>query len=160
MSDLEQFHERDQLQEAVGVRLRSIRRQQGLSLHDVQTRSGAEFKKSVLGAYERGERAISMPRLLRLAQLYGVPPDLFLAGDKEAGFAVDLERLTSAEDGDATVLRQFVEWVQIQRQDFKGGAFTIRNEDMRFLATVLGHSQQELEQHLEQLGLRANVAGP
>jgi transcriptional regulator with XRE-family HTH domain len=51
----------------VGERLRSIRRQKGLSLHDVEARSGHEFKASVLGAYERGERAISVPRLIRLA---------------------------------------------------------------------------------------------
>jgi len=52
----------------VGERLRSIRRQKGLSLHDVEARSSMEFKASVLGAYERGERAISVPRLLRLAR--------------------------------------------------------------------------------------------
>ena len=51
----------------VGERLRAIRRQKGLSLHDVEARSSLEFKASVLGAYERGERAISVPRLLRLA---------------------------------------------------------------------------------------------
>src|SRR5207247_8626792 len=62
----------------VGERLRSIRRQKGLSLHDVEARSGMEFKASVLGAYERGERAISVPRLLRLAEIYRVPPDQLL----------------------------------------------------------------------------------
>jgi transcriptional regulator with XRE-family HTH domain len=155
-----------QRNEAVGARLRSIRRQQGLSLEDVQARSGTEFKASVLGAYERGERAISVPRLLRLAQLYGVPPDQFLAAPwtrsrttrTEEGFAVDLERLASAEASEAAVLRRLVERVQIQRQDFTGRVFTIRSDDMGLLATVLGRSQDELEQQLEQLGLRANVA--
>src|SRR5947208_15079187 len=62
----------------VGERLRSIRRQKGLSLHDVEARSGMEFKASVLGAYERGERAISVPRLLRLAEVYQVACDQLL----------------------------------------------------------------------------------
>src|ERR1700751_1104864 len=62
----------------VGERLRAIRRQKGLSLHDVEARSDQEFKASVLGACERGERAISVPRLLRLAELYRVPPDQLL----------------------------------------------------------------------------------
>ena len=48
--------------EQVGDRLRNIRLQKGLSLHDVEQRSGKEFKASVLGAYERGERSISVPR--------------------------------------------------------------------------------------------------
>ena len=57
----------------VGERLRSIRRQKRMSLLDVEAASGKEFKASVLGAYERGERAISVPRLQRLASLYAVP---------------------------------------------------------------------------------------
>src|SRR4030095_5565648 len=59
--------------EQVGERLRNIRLQKGLSLHDVEERSGKEFKASVLGAYERGERSISVPRLQRLAILFRVP---------------------------------------------------------------------------------------
>src|SRR5262244_3942647 len=62
----------------VGDRLRAIRRQKGLSLHDVEARSNQEFKASVLGAYERGERAISVSRLIRLAELYRVPADQLL----------------------------------------------------------------------------------
>jgi len=48
---------------AVGERLRHIRRQKRLSLQEVEAVSAQEFKASVLGAYERGERAISVPRL-------------------------------------------------------------------------------------------------
>ena len=40
--------------------------------------SQQEFKASVLGAYERGERAISVPRLQRLARFYHVPVDQLL----------------------------------------------------------------------------------
>ncbi len=67
----------------VGERLRAIRRQKGLSLHDVEARSQQEFKASVLGAYERGERAISVPRLLRLAEIYEVPGDQLLPRELE-----------------------------------------------------------------------------
>ena len=52
----------------VGDRLRAIRRQKRLSLQEVESTSSQEFKASVLGAYERGERAISVPRLQRLAR--------------------------------------------------------------------------------------------
>src|SRR5258706_13989525 len=57
----------------VGERLRAIRRQKRLSLQEVESESEQEFKASVLGAYERGERAISVPRLQRLAHFYNVP---------------------------------------------------------------------------------------
>ena len=59
----------------VGLRLRGVRRSKRLSLHDVEIASQKEFKASVLGAYERGERAISVPRLQRLASFYTVPVD-------------------------------------------------------------------------------------
>ena len=62
----------------VGERLRAIRKQKGLSLQEVEAASTQEFKASVLGAYERGERSISVPRLQRLARYYNVPVDQLL----------------------------------------------------------------------------------
>ena len=69
----------------VGDRLRAIRRQKRLSLQEVEAASEQEFKASVLGAYERGERAISVPRLQRLARFYNVPVDQLLPRDDEPG---------------------------------------------------------------------------
>ena len=66
---------------AVGARLRLVRKQTKLSLQAVEAMSEQEFKASVLGAYERGERAISVPRLQRLAKLYNVPVDQLLPAD-------------------------------------------------------------------------------
>jgi transcriptional regulator with XRE-family HTH domain len=62
----------------VGDRLRDVRKQKGLSLQAVEAKSNKEFKASVLGAYERGERSISVPRLQRLAAIYNVPVDQLL----------------------------------------------------------------------------------
>src|SRR5437879_12323964 len=64
--------------ERVGQRLRQVRKQQRLSLQAVEAASNQEFRASVLGAYERGERAISVPRLQRLAKFYNVPVDQLL----------------------------------------------------------------------------------
>ncbi|MBS1838826.1 MAG: helix-turn-helix transcriptional regulator, partial [Actinobacteria bacterium] len=77
--------EHDQLDDGdyakvVGERLREIRKQKRLSLQEVERVSDLEFKASVLGAYERGERAISVPRLHRLARFYKVPVDQLLPG--------------------------------------------------------------------------------
>src|SRR5438270_12806224 len=67
--------------ERVGERLRAVRKQQRLSLQAVEQASRQEFKASVLGAYERGERTISVPRLQRLARFYNVPVDQLLPKD-------------------------------------------------------------------------------
>jgi transcriptional regulator with XRE-family HTH domain len=153
----------------VGERLRAIRRQKGLSLHDVEARSTHEFKASVLGAYERGERALSVPRLLRLAELYGVPPDQLLPRDLELeidltdrggemeGFTIDLVRLSELQEPDADVLSRYASTIQLQRQDFNGRMLTIRRDDVRVLAAVLGRSPEDLGVRLDELGLRASL---
>ncbi len=152
----------------VGERLRAIRRQKGLSLHDVEARSNHEFKASVLGAYERGERALSVPRLLRLAELYGVPPDQLLPRDLEIeidltdrgegeGFTLDLVRLNELHEGDAEALARYAATIQLQRQDFNGRMLTIRRDDVRVLAAVLGRSPEDLGLRLDELGLRAAI---
>ena len=155
----------------VGERLRAIRRQKGLSLHDVEARSTLEFKASVLGAYERGERAISVPRLLRLAEIYEVPADQLLPRDFEgeislvesAGgsvdqastFAIDLVRLHDVDEPDAQIISRFASSIQLERQDFNGRMLTIRRSDLRVLAACMGRSLEDLGVRLEQLGLRA-----
>ncbi|HUP70274.1 MAG TPA: transcriptional regulator [Acidimicrobiales bacterium] len=71
----------------VGERLRLVRKQKHLSLQAVEALSSNEFKASVLGAYERGERTISVPRLQRLAQIYNVPVDQLLPRDLTGAMA-------------------------------------------------------------------------
>src|SRR5438094_2606904 len=83
----------------VGERLRAVRKQKHLSLQAVEASSHQEFKASVLGAYERGERAISVPRLQRLARFYNVPVDQLLPRDlgPEPAWGTDDIDLRSAE---------------------------------------------------------------
>jgi transcriptional regulator with XRE-family HTH domain len=96
----------------VGERLRLIRKQKGLSLQEVEASSEQEFKASVLGAYERGERAISVPRLQRLAKFYAVPVDQLLPQDTDGAFpslrddeVIDLTSTPAAEGDEITPAR-------------------------------------------------------
>ena len=93
----------------VGERLRAIRRQKGLSLHDVEARSNLEFKASVLGAYERGERAISVPRLLRLSEIYEVPSDQLLPRELDGSEISLIDTGSMTEDEVITHLLELVE---------------------------------------------------
>jgi len=155
--------------ERVGLRLRAIRRQKRLSLQDVEQLSGKEFKASVLGAYERGERAISVPRLQRLAQFYDVPVDQLLPQDGEDGrrpvelpergsIAIDLHRLAELSEPEMEVLERYLHMIQMLRQDFNGRVLTIRREDLRALAFMFEISTEELAARLEELGLRAGTS--
>jgi len=78
----------------VGRRLRLVRQQRRLTLQQVDAMTGGEFKPSVMGAYERGERVISILRLKRLAEFYRVPIDRLLPAT-EAADEIDLRDLDS-----------------------------------------------------------------
>ncbi len=58
----------------LGANLREARKRTGMSLADMAFRTGGEFKGSILGAYERGERAITVKRFARLCALYSIHP--------------------------------------------------------------------------------------
>jgi transcriptional regulator with XRE-family HTH domain len=157
---------------AVGDRLRNLRRQQSLSLLAVEEASGREFKASVLGAYERGERIISVLRLQRLAQLYGVPVDQLLprppAGPDgedhpspnglhparpDDPVTIDLLRLAALDSPEKEVLRRYVSMIQIQRGDFNGRVITIRREDVSALGRVFERDEAGMRSRLHDLGL-------
>jgi len=176
----------------VGQRLRGIRRQKGLSLQDVEAASSHEFKASVLGAYERGERIISVPRLQRLAGYYDVPVDQLLPPNAEAERSAagrgaraagadgaagsdavttvttatvtragmtekvtfDLARFREVEDPELDMVRQYLNSIQVMRQDFNGRMLTIRRDDIRAIAGMFGTDPTALVQRLEQLELR------
>jgi transcriptional regulator with XRE-family HTH domain len=154
----------------VGARLRAVRQQRGFSLQDVEQVSGQEFKASVLGAYERGERAISVPRLQRLAKCYGVPVDRLLPDGGELVdltvpapadrstvgevITIDLGRLNEVREPDLDVLVRYVTMIQLQRQDFNGRMLTIRRDDVRMLAAMMATTPDGLCRRLDDLGLR------
>ena len=155
---------RSQYGRAVGERLRLIRRQKRLSLQEVEAISDQEFKASVLGAYERGERAISVPRLHRLAKFYKVPVDQLLPEDHdsemsrsdhaESGAKIELTRLEELEGPEADMLSRYLRMIQVQRQDFNGRVLTIRRDDMRAIACILDVTEELAPQRLTELGLR------
>ena len=161
----------------VGARLRAIRKQKRLSLQEVESSSGQEFKASVLGAYERGERAISVPRLQRLAASYNVPVDQLLPQDVVAGrtgtvidldappvdsesvgpVVIDLQRIDLLEEPERALLKRYLEMIQVQRGDFNGRVLTVRQDDLRALACLLGSDPEEARRRLWEISLRASA---
>src|ERR1700724_1572103 len=160
----------------VGERLRNIRRQQGLSLQAVEAASEREFKASVLGAYERGERIISVLRLQRLARFYGVPVDQLLPRDpgpmpslprrdngtsatvtdvaEDGKVTIDLARLEGLEAPEKDLISRYVGMIQLQRGDFNGRILTIRGEDVRALARLFERDADSMRNRMEELGIR------
>jgi transcriptional regulator with XRE-family HTH domain len=155
----------------VGDRLRDVRKQQHLSLQAVEANSEEEFKASVLGAYERGERAISVPRLQRLAKFYNVPVDQLLprdggpepdwsrggldeASEQDQKVTIDLTRLDGTSVPELELLTRYLGMIQVQRQDFNGRMLTIRSDDMRAIACLFATTPARTRARLSELGVR------
>jgi transcriptional regulator with XRE-family HTH domain len=171
---------------AVGARLRAMRKQMRLSLQAVEAMSEQEFKASVLGAYERGERAISVPRLQRLAKLYDVPVDQLLPPDGDTNtrwgraggtqetaplsvrralqgasgnerVTIDLTKLHTVRGPERDLLRRFLSMIQVHRQDFNGRMITIRAEDVRAISCLFGVTPDAMGKRLDELGLLVSL---
>jgi transcriptional regulator with XRE-family HTH domain len=160
----------------VGARLRAIRRQKHLSLQEVEAASEHEFKASVLGAYERGERAISVPRLQRLARFYQVPVDQMLPADEEFGLrrgdeqvldltdrararrddrpvTIDLTAVEQVRGQEGEMIARYLRMIQVQRGDYNGRMLTIRRDDLRAIACILDCHPDQVPARLNSLGL-------
>jgi transcriptional regulator with XRE-family HTH domain len=149
----------------VGERLRQIRQQKKLSLSDVESATNQEFKASVMGAYERGERMISVPRLERLANFYGVTVDQLLPRDKQregdtqsqstapTKLRIDVAKLSLREGKEFKMLERLLRMIQVQRQDFNGKVITVRAHDTRAIAVMLDVAVDDVGAKLAELDL-------
>lgn len=155
----------------IGDRLRTIRRQKRLSLLEVEQRSNQEFKASVLGAYERGERVVSVPRLDRLSKFYGVPIEQLLPGDTSTGrsaaptepagirLAIDVVKLSQLQGPSFEALTRYVRAIQAQRRDFGADVVAVRRDDMSSIAAMIAVPTVFVSARLAELGVLAADAG-
>lgn len=126
----------------VGNRLRDARRSRGWSLLDVEEASSGEFKASVLGAYERGERSVSAARLWRLAQLYEVHVASLLPGAERTegdteGVLVDIDSAESMSAEQGELIERYLSAIQVMRKDASGPTMAVRKSDLRVLNALI-----------------------
>lgn len=122
---------------ALGARLRAARRRRGFSLNEVEDLSGREFKASVLGAYERGDRTISVPRLVRLATIYEISVQNLIPSEvihDEPETLIDLEQV--ADDSD--LVDRFLSAIQLMRR-VPGDEMSVRRSDLAVLSSLISH---------------------
>jgi len=162
-----QESESGETSQAIGEKLRQIRKDQRLSLHDVEQQSNHEFKASVVGAYERGERSISVARLIRLCEHYHISPASVLPSEKTIDLTtiegqnqrvvIDLGKIANNNHAEAMVIGRFAQSVHQQRNDSSGRYLTLRNDDIRILSAVFGKSIDEFIQRLSDINLIADL---
>lgn len=145
---------------ALGGKLRSIRQQQGLSLHGVEAKSGGKWKAVVVGSYERGDRAITVQKLAELADFYSAPvsellPESQVKTESEppSRLVLDLEALALVPPDRSGPLARFAMSIQVKRGDYNGRVLSIRNSDIDTLALMYDESPAGLAEKLIEWGV-------
>jgi transcriptional regulator with XRE-family HTH domain len=128
-----------------------------MSLLDVELASQGSIKAVVLGSYERGSRALSVKRIIQLADFYGVPVHtLFGSFPNESciepgNIVIDLRRvrnyrqqISEVEPDAYQPLVKFLIHVQNARQDWTGEVISLRSGDLNPLVIFLGTTQTAL----------------
>jgi len=121
---------------ALGAKLRRIRKQQGLSLNDVERKSNGHWTAMVVGSYERADRAVTVTKLVELADFYGITvsgllPNAWIYAPPPAATAIvlDLQRLRELPTEHGALLARYVSAIEHQRGDYNGQVLSIRGED-------------------------------
>jgi transcriptional regulator with XRE-family HTH domain len=146
----------------VGVRLRAVRRQRRLSLDDVERSSGGRWSASAIGAYERGFRNLSLPRLRELAEFFDVPMSMLLgeldlrdgaalgADDRAPAGRVVLDLVALEQVEEAAPILRYARSIVLDRGDWNGRILSVRRDDVRALCSMLHISESDLMDRLEE----------
>lgn len=146
----------DEFARTVGSQLRRIREQRGLSLRDVEHRSGGQWSAASIAVWERGDRTPKADKLAALADFYGVSvielvegPGKTTAVRTPGRIVLDLVRLRQLGEPDARRLQQFVADIQHRRFDYNGRVLSIRSDDLGQLAMIYEITRSEMLQQLQ-----------
>lgn len=147
----------------VGRRLRSLRKARHMSLDDVERQSQGRWSASAIGAYERGFRTLSLPRLHELAEFYDVSVSVLLGeqtptGDGPPKLVLDLEALGRVPE--AAPVQRFVRSIIVERGDYNGRVLTIRRDDLRAICALLQTDQADAVTRLEAWGALVESPSP
>jgi transcriptional regulator with XRE-family HTH domain len=130
-----------------------MRQERGFTLREVSTRSAGMFKPSVLAAYERGERGISLERFHSLANVYGIPPERLLAEvgrriEQRPRDVVNVGAVRELQGPAAGTVRLFVERV-MRLRGVRADTVTLRIGDLQVLSTSVGLSERDLRKAVD-----------
>jgi transcriptional regulator with XRE-family HTH domain len=143
----------------ISKRLRQIRKQQNLTLKQVEIRSRGKWKAVVIGSYERGTRSLSISKAKSLCEFYGVPLSALFQSEgiqqvppTEGALRIDLRNLRSKISQNDPLIRQLhnlLSFIARRRDDWNGEIMTIRLQDNEALGLLVQKEQSELRKALE-----------
>lgn len=148
---------------AIAASLRAIRKQQGLTLKEVEERSAGKWKAVVIGSYERCDRSLSLNKAVALAAFYQVPLDQLLGLSNELSQSamaptrtiVDMRALSALaySDEKTVLLKNFLGALCAKRRDWNGEVLSLRLSDVAVLGLLLNLSEGAVQNWLTSHGL-------
>lgn len=138
----------------IGRALRRARGARGLTLRQVASVTGGEFKATSVAGYERGERTISVERFCQLCAVYrasasGLIADIVDAVSGTTETVIDLNRLESLGDAERKHVKEFVNHVVSRRREPPTETLALREGDLEILASEAGTTREVLAEALE-----------
>mgnify|MGYP000199171041 CR=1 FL=1 len=152
----------------IGARLKHIRRQQGLTLKQIEIKSRGKWKAVVIGSYERGTRSLSVAKAEELASFYGVPLSAFFTEREQSantlsdGLTFDLRKLRQSlatPDEFSDQVYGLLNWIARKREDWNGEILSLRSGDIDTLMILTKKNEVELADALLNRELRFTKLG-
>lgn len=148
---------------SISARIRKQRKARSLTLQDIERLSSGKIKAVVMGSYERGSRAISLSRIIEIANLFAIPLSELIEEPKTASaregdlLIFDLRKLREisiSEQGVAiSKLNSFLSAICARRRDWNGEVLTLRSTDLDTLTLLLSMHASEVKDLLSRLQL-------
>lgn len=135
--------------EEIAAAIKGVRRAKGMTLKEVEEKSGGVWKAVVIGSYERCDRALSVKKAINLANFYQVPLDelLGLNIDKKTQtrekITLDIRATNNRGSNDAELisLRNFATLICARRRDWNGEVLSIRNSDLATIGLLINKDE-------------------
>lgn len=130
-------------------RLRRLRESRHLSLQEVEKISHGTVTAISLGSYERGDRQVSVAKLIQIATVYQVPVTEFFSLTQEVDLhnviTIDLRKIIKSTDGQEGKVVEVVRRIARQRGDWNGEVMSLRSCDNAHLELFTGLSGNEVD---------------
>ena len=146
----------------IRARIRQLRRLKGLTLRDCEVRSGGRIKAIVLGAYERGERDMSLKKVIEISGLLEVAL-IYLIGSADPEEKVpasstrhiyDLRALRNlAPSTEKSVLSRYLSRIAEQRGDGAGEVISLRDADVQAISRLLDSDENNFHRWVTEQGI-------
>ena len=150
--------------EEIAAAMKSVRKAKGMTLREVEAKSGGTWKAVVIGSYERCDRALSIKKAINLANFYQVPLNELLGLTSESNspsrekITLDIRTASHLTHGDTglEILQRFASLICARREDWNGEVLSIRNTDLATASILLNLDEPATYAWLFSRGLLLN----